>query len=659
MLVELLTRVEVNISTIRTFNLGTGRIIHKKDEDYSVITDGLFLFCGILAEVAHAYLTVSEFSTFKGRLLKGISAWEGKGYDYLMTYLDASFDCLIRGLSDESGDFKGPTLLKELARMDSQCVIWPILGQVVRRLFEADGEGASVATAKELFQLFSLLRKIAVARMDLVPEMESAFFEKEFLLSQETEFQRRRYPNYVSLVSRVRDVLSPLINSFSIDYLVPRHGPGAVSLEGVRHKRDKYASMAYSPHVDYMLRKTGLGSSDDYWPSTGLTTRESRYICVPKTWKSLRGISAEPPELQYYQQGLRQWIESGIRDHFLSCIDLQDQGKSRSMTLLASRTGSYATIDLSEASDSVTVQLVRDIFGNSLLARWLMATRSSSTRVNSEISVKTKRFAPMGSSVCFPVECLIFAGISLAVARSNILYRDWKQSDIRVFGDDIIIPTELTAPVCEALHLAGFSVNSGKSFSRGYFRESCGEFAWKGKSITPFRFKKVDGGLLSSRHSYEKTAQAISIFNSLEARGYHATRSYLLSRFMSGNVKIGSRRVSASQQLVFSPYGDRKTVMSTHPTNFHLWKKTSVPLQELHIRCVEWVPKSAGPHQIDDSYLYQEWLLLKQKANLDQRLPVYDLDFFRSLNSASEAVETTQMVPVFTWKSEYSSTRQV
>jgi hypothetical protein len=52
-----------------------------------------------------------------------------------------------------------------------------------------------------------------------------------------------------------------------------------------------------------------------------------------------------------------------------------------------------------------------------------------------------------------------------------------------VFGDDIIVPTDLYEETLQALSALGFIPNTDKSFGAGPFRESCGADWFNGKSV--------------------------------------------------------------------------------------------------------------------------------------------------------------------------------
>jgi hypothetical protein len=60
-----------------------------------------------------------------------------------------------------------------------------------------------------------------------------------------------------------------------------------------------------------------------------------------------------------------------------------------------------------------------------------------------------------------------------------------------VYGDDIILPTSNFSAAQAVLEKAGFAVNSAKTFSTSWFRESCGQDAFRGCSVTPVYIRRT------------------------------------------------------------------------------------------------------------------------------------------------------------------------
>jgi len=132
---------------------------------------------------------------------------------------------------------------------------------------------------------------------------------------------------------------------------------------------------------------------------------------------------------------------------------------------------------------------------------------------NGEI-LKLLKFAPMGSSLCFPILALTIWSILTAAAPDA----DTREG-ILVYGDDVIVPTAFAEDAMKRLESFGLKINRDKSCISGLFRESCGADAFKGVNVTPVRFRTV----WSSLPSPEVYVSYIAYANSLRRRSYYTT----------------------------------------------------------------------------------------------------------------------------------------
>lgn len=214
-------------------------------------------------------------------------------------------------------------------------------------------------------------------------------------------------------------------------------------------------------------------------PSTVLY---NKIVCVPKNAKTNRTIAIEPTLNGYVQKGidlvLRQKLKRFGRD-------LSSQALNQSLAHLGSRDGSYATIDLSAASDSISIQLVKEL----LPPDWfnlLNATRSPMYQLPDGSLHRYEKFCSMGNGFCFPLETLIFSAAceyAMSVASPNLF------ATYTVYGDDIIVPQSAALLVLEVLRDLGFRHNESKTFIAGGFRESCGADFFFGTNVRPIYFK--------------------------------------------------------------------------------------------------------------------------------------------------------------------------
>lgn len=145
---------------------------------------------------------------------------------------------------------------------------------------------------------------------------------------------------------------------------------------------------------------------------------------------------------------------------------------------------------------------------------------------HSGVTIELRKFASMGSAVCFPVEAIVFTTIAIrGVADSRNLplthkTRKYLSSFVTVFGDDIIVPSDCAPTVIAYLEAFSLKVNREKSFWAGPFRESCGTDALDGEVITPAYLKTLQFG---DRSSLDWLALWVEFSNTLYDKGYWET----------------------------------------------------------------------------------------------------------------------------------------
>jgi hypothetical protein len=100
--------------------------------------------------------------------------------------------------------------------------------------------------------------------------------------------------------------------------------------------------------------------------------------------------------------------------------------------------------------------------------------------------VRWQKFSSMGNGFTFELESLIFWAAAEAVKD----YLGYHGSKISVFGDDVILPNGCYEVFSSFAMFLGFKVNSKKSFSSGYFRESCGSHWFDGVDCKPIFLKE-------------------------------------------------------------------------------------------------------------------------------------------------------------------------
>jgi hypothetical protein len=221
-------------------------------------------------------------------------------------------------------------------------------------------------------------------------------------------------------------------------------------------------------------------------------------VTVPKNSKTDRVIAIEPGWNLWFQKGIGAMIRRRLARFG---VDLNNQSKNQQFSHEGAFDGHLATIDFSSASDSISIETVREV----LPYKWfqILDIVRSKVGVSSEGVVRWKKFSSMGNGFTFELESLIFfAAACVACDFCHI-----SCSDISVFGDDVIIPVgavDVFSRLCQTL---GFTVNAQKSFSSGPFRESCGSHYFEALDCKPVYLK----GKLQTFQSLFKLLNAVRL----------------------------------------------------------------------------------------------------------------------------------------------------
>jgi hypothetical protein len=242
----------------------------------------------------------------------------------------------------------------------------------------------------------------------------------------------------------------------------------------------------------------------------------SRTCFVPKTADISRMICIEPGINMYLQLGLGSLIEKRLRRFF--SIDLARQPSiNRWLAKLGSEQPdgdrSFATIDLSSASDSIALGLLGSYVPNEWQSA-ILELRSCKTSVGGD-SVELKMVSTMGNGFTFPLQTAIFSCIAAAcVTLDNRSHKavclDDLTRDFSVFGDDIVVDKKYCHRVMRLLDLLGFQANAAKTFQSGLFRESCGHDYYNGYNVRPVYLRKMN--------SDQDIAVLINLLNEWSAR---------------------------------------------------------------------------------------------------------------------------------------------
>lgn len=207
----------------------------------------------------------------------------------------------------------------------------------------------------------------------------------------------------------------------------------------------------------------------------------NKWTTVAKTAFVDRPISIEPTMNIFLQKG----AGAHIRQRLLRFgVDLSDQSLNQRLARDAFM-ANLATVDLSSASDTISISLVADLLPHDWFV-FLDNLRSRRTYVDN-VWRSCEKFSSMGNGFTFELESLIFWALSKATLLEN---NEASDAVCSVYGDDIIIPASSFTSLKNVLETAGFCINTRKSFWNGNYFESCGKHYFKGVDVTPFYQKE-------------------------------------------------------------------------------------------------------------------------------------------------------------------------
>jgi hypothetical protein len=327
--------------------------------------------------------------------------------------------------------------------------------------------------------------------------------EKFFEFEERCSVQNRYFQNldthpqftneYACILSDMRAKISSILGTYNAEEFANggNWGPGVSTLvkgeevsafnkfrdeRGIT--REMYSLIRPWFHRAYPLWRSeqlGLKAEDSFVIESGNTV-----LTVPKDSKTERVIACEPGINLWFQQSVGKML---VKRLGRVGIDLTTQENNQHAAYLSSKTDELATVDFSSASDSISKAVVEDL----LPPRWftLMNSSRSHFRQAEPAAIKWNKFSSMGNAYTFPLQSLIFYACAFAVCKKLQL----PVHGICVFGDDVLLPKQAYKLFSAFSAFLGFEVNLKKSFSSGYFRESCGAHYYAGVDCKPYYLK--------------------------------------------------------------------------------------------------------------------------------------------------------------------------
>lgn len=331
------------------------------------------------------------------------------------------------------------------------------------------------------------------------------------------------------LLDDLASIIAIIFDSYEKDDNLFTLPPGA-SYEGAHTYLEKFKIVEQQQE---WLRNQGINIPITGIPDPNAEPADcSRYIIVPKSYKTGRGVAPEPVS----RQVLGYQISSGMRKCLRKIgIDLRDQSRNQALCAVANKE-KLATVDKSSASDLISYELVVQLFKYvPKLLHQLKNCRSKYVQLRGKKYV-SRRFFTMGNAATFDTETAIFLAIAIYVGfwqdtdfesfytSKNTLRKKGKTYQIEfsadelkefirkklisVYGDDVIIPEHWYESYCSIAEKLGFSINHEKSYSSGFlYRESCGVEYFGNINVTGIYYprgisRKALPELLGLQHKY-------------------------------------------------------------------------------------------------------------------------------------------------------------
>lgn len=316
---------------------------------------------------------------------------------------------------------------------------------------------------------------------------------------------------------------------------------------GEFHPQEFFASADWGPGATTLLKARDASATNKFQCETGITRdlysllpsellREvyplwlshisetgfpnfqigNKIVTVPKDATANRVIAIEPGINLWFQKAIGSMIQKRL---FRCGIDLRSQAINQKLAYVASKDAINATIDFSSASDSISLEVIRELFchcsypehGVNNLATWFSVLDSCRSHYGrqGETWVRWNKFSSMGNGFTFQLESLLFYAIAkCCVEYEQSLSNNALEGTVSVYGDDVIIPCsslELFSTMCD---FYGFQINMKKSHFSSFFRESCGSHFMMGVDTKPVFLK----GHISNIQSVYRMANAIRRF---------------------------------------------------------------------------------------------------------------------------------------------------
>lgn len=329
----------------------------------------------------------------------------------------------------------------------------------------------------------------------------------------------------------------------------------------------------------------------------------NRLSFVPKNDRISRTICIEPSLNMFIQLGAGHVIERRLLSAY--GISMADQPfKNRELSRLGSLGHGLITCDLSSASDSMSLKMLREVLPRHVY-HMLCLLRSKHCDIPGLGMTELNMVSTMGNGFTFPLQTMLFSAIVVAAFRARgIEPRFPRGADFGnwgVFGDDIICPDYIWKDVFRLLTLLGFKVNYDKTFVEGPFRESCGSDFHQGINVRGVYVKR-----LQTQQDICSVVNQLNLFSTRTGIKLSRCVQYLLSKLSWLPVP----RWDNSDAGIHVPFSlIRKETRIDKDTQSTLYRRYEPIGRKARIsESGIWVPRSAKPRIYNPSGLFMSFL---------------------------------------------------
>lgn len=306
---------------------------------------------------------------------------------------------------------------------------------------------------------------------ELIEVNKEIRLRKNFSLTSSLETARKIISNLLPPLSSIKARNTPIpqgatafLSGLNVN-IVNKLEVLDITSSAFRHYKDYYGVSSFTRGIKTLM--TSLGST---------------FEVVPKDQFKRRTIAKEPMGNMMLQLDAARALRRA-----LGRIDINLERQQDFHGFLVRKfSEEFATIDLSDASDRISVELVRALLPSDWFS-YLNDIRSKHTFLPCGKRVLLEKFSPQGNGFTFELETLIFYSLCRVIVPEREL--------VSVYGDDMIVPVSHAEDVQNLLIECGLVVNSKKSYHEGPFRESCGVDTYNGIDVRPTYFKEFTRGI--------------------------------------------------------------------------------------------------------------------------------------------------------------------